>query len=35
MADKQSAPDSIIIKLVLILLFYIQSILKTYNMLDL
>lgn len=35
MADKHSAPDSIIIKLVLILLFYIQSILKTYNMLDL
>lgn len=35
MADKQSAHDSIIIKLVLILLFYIQSILKTYNMLDL
>lgn len=35
MADKQSASDNIIIKLVLILLFYIQSVLKTYNMLDL
>ena len=28
MADKQPAPDSIIIKLVLILLFYIRSVYK-------